>query len=108
MTTKKIKARLAAENDTNKKIPVKRILLKRGNADNQDRDDDENNIHYEEQFLLRMPEGEANDRLRQAVQDREVPEEFKITFSGIFWENEIWIIKIEISSNFDDIQFIIK
>jgi len=85
MTTKKIKAKLAGDDSNNKKIPVKRILLKRTNADNQDKDDDENNIHYEEQFLLRMPEGEANDRLRQAVQEREVPDEFKITFSGIYY-----------------------
>jgi len=83
MSTKKIKSRLTTENDsTVKKSSVKRILLKRGNADNQDKDDDENNIHYEEHFILRMPEGEANDHLRQAVENREVPEEFKITFSG--------------------------
>ncbi|ORX39487.1 hypothetical protein BCR36DRAFT_364896 [Piromyces finnis] len=99
MATKKLKARIAAENDINRKIPVKRILLKRGNADNQDKDDDENNIHYEEQFLLRMPEGDANDRLRQAIQEREVPEEFKITFSDsrhatIHWENENYNAKL--------------
>lgn len=92
---KKVKAAAITESDPKtKKSSVKRILLKRGTLDNKnhDKDDDENHIHFEEQFILRMPEGESNDRLRKAVEERNVPEEFKIVFNdsrhaSVHWED---------------------
>ncbi len=45
-------------------------------------DSDDEELAFEEQFILRMPPGEDLERLRKAVQSREVPNDIWFKFKG--------------------------
>lgn len=45
-------------------------------------DSDEEELAFEEQFILRMPPGEDNEKLRKMMQSREVPNDVWFKFKG--------------------------
>ena len=47
-------------------------------------DSDDEDLVFEEQFILRMPPGEDADRLRKMVQSREVGDDVWFKFKGVF------------------------
>jgi transcription initiation factor TFIID subunit 7 len=70
-----------------KKLKIKLTAAREGNRDHRDHsgseDELEPDVAIEEQFILRMPPGEACSKLREMVRRRDVTEDVKFVFKGM-------------------------
>lgn len=84
----KIKRTRTPKNGQSKDKPIKiKLTAKEGNNGGVSEDEEEPEPAIEEHLILRLPEGELCDKLHEYVKKREVPEDVKLHFKGIYNNN---------------------